>query len=158
MKTHSNEQRLADRNAAAPVWQALLDLQKAANKSGLESALLELAKIRASQINRCAFCLDLHTRVAKSRNEKPERLYLLEAWEEVDVYSPREKAALRWTECLTRLPDGVPDAVYAEVRRHLSEAELVELTLAIIAINGWNRLNVAFRIPPDFNYLPAVEK
>ncbi|MBI3885852.1 MAG: carboxymuconolactone decarboxylase family protein [Opitutae bacterium] len=140
----------ADLNAAAPeVLQAMLALQQAVNQGGLESSLLELVRLRASQINRCAFCIDMHFREARTRGEHDHRLYLLDAWEEVSVYSPRERAALRWTEALTRLPgEGVPDAVFAAVRPEFTDAELFQLTLAIVAINGWNRLNVGFRVPP----------
>lgn len=127
----------------------MLALQKVANQTRLEPALLELVKMRASQINRCAFCLDMHYRDALAAGERAERLYLLEAWEEVDIYLPREQAALRWTEALTCLPEApVSDAVFAEVSALFSEAELLELTLCIVAINGWNRFNVGFRVPP----------
>jgi AhpD family alkylhydroperoxidase len=142
------QSRLTQRENAAPVWQALLGLQQAANRTKLEPKLLELVKTRASQINRCGFCLDMHIKEAQSRGELPERLYLLNAWEEVNVYSERERAALLWTETLTRLPEGVSDEVFAEVSAQFSEVELAELTLAIIAINSWNRLNVGFRVQP----------
>src|SRR5687768_8203607 len=102
---HSHaEPRLKNRRSAAAIWSAMSALQQVVNKSSLEPALLELAKLRASQINRCAFCNDMHVRDAQQRGEKPERLYLLEAWEEVAIYSARERAALRWTEAITRLP------------------------------------------------------
>ena len=110
---------------------------------------MELVKLRASQINRCAFCLDLHTRTAMKKGERPERLYLLNAWEEVDIYTPREAAALRWTETLTRLSEGaISEAKFETVRVHFTEPEMLELSLAIVTINGWNRLNVGFRMPP----------
>jgi AhpD family alkylhydroperoxidase len=141
--------RLKNREAAPAVWQAMMALQEVVNQSGLEPELLELAKTRASQINRCAFCLDMHFRGAVANGEKAERLYLLDAWAEVDLYSDRERAALRWTEALTRLSDApVSDETFAAVRAHFTEAELLELTLAIVAINGWNRFNVGFRVPP----------
>lgn len=128
----------------------MMALQKVVNQISLEPELVELVKLRASQINRCAFCIDMHFRDAQAQGESTERLYLLDAWQEVDVYSPRERAALAWTEALTRLPDAaVSDEVFAEASAHLTEAELLELTLAIVAINGWNRLNVGFRIPPN---------
>ena len=127
----------------------MMALQQAVNRNGLEPALLELVKLRASQINGCAFCLDLHFRAAQARGERVDRLYLLDAWTEVAVYSARERAALRWTEALTRLAgEPVSDDVYATARAEFSEAELLDLTLAIVAINGWNRFNVAFRVPP----------
>ena len=110
---------------------------------------MELVKLRASQINRCAFCLDLHTRTAMKNGERPERLYLLNAWEEVDIYTPRESAALRWTEALTRVSEAaISEAKFEAVRAHFSEPEMLELSLAIVTINGWNRLNVGFRMPP----------
>lgn len=140
--------RLKNRDAAPAVWAAMSALQDVVNRSRLEPAVLELAKLRASQLNHCAFCIDMHVRDALERGERPERLYLLDAWSEVGIYSARERAALRWTEALTRLPDGVPDELYAEASAEFTEAELLELTLAIIAINGWNRLNVGFRVPP----------
>ncbi len=141
--------RLQNRGAAPKVWSAMLALQQVVNQTRLEPALLELVKIRASQLNRCAFCLDMHVRDALARGEKPERVYLLDAWEEVDIYSPREQAALLWSEVLTRLSaSAVSDEVFARVRAHFTEAEMLELTLALVAINGWNRLNVGFRIQP----------
>lgn len=123
-------------------------LQQVVNQSSLEPALLELVKLRASQINRCAFCIDMHVRDAQKRGERADRLYLLNAWNEVAIYSARERAALRWTEALTRLPEGVSDDVFAEASGEFAEEELLELTLAIVAINGWNRFNVGFRVPP----------
>jgi len=131
-------------------WQAMMTLQQSANQTTLEPALLELVKTRASQINRCAFCLDMHHRVAQSHGERPDRLYLLSAWEELtDFYTSREAAALRWTEALTRIADEpVSDETFAAVSLHFTSAELLQLTLSIVAINGWNRFNVAFRIPP----------
>ena len=142
--------RLTDPSAGARIYQAMRTLQDAANRSDLDPLLLDLVKLRASQINGCAFCIDMHVRDAEQKGEKAHRRYLLNAWREVDLYSARERAALRWTEVLTQLAgsSGVPDAVFAEVRAEFSEAELLELTLTIIAINGWNRLNVGFRVPP----------
>lgn len=119
--------RLVDRNAASAVFAAMMALQTAVNGSNLEPSLLELVKLRASQINRCAFCIDLHCRDAKKRGEREDRLYLLDAWPEVAVYSPRERAPLAWTEALTRVADGpVSDSVFAEVRAEFSDAELLQ--------------------------------
>ena len=117
---------------------------------GLEPALLELVKTRASQINGCAFCIHMHTRDARARGETEERLYLLDAWRESPLYSARERAALAWTEALTRIAEThAPDAVYAEVKGHFTEEELVKLTVAIGVINVWNRLLIGFRaVPP----------
>lgn len=127
-------------------------LQDTVNKSGLEHSLLELIKLRVSLINGCAFCIDMHFRDAKKAGEREERLYLLNAWEEVpQLYTPRERAGLAWAEALTRLPNGpVSDEVFEEAREQFSEEELSNLTLAIVAINGWNRFSVGFRKPPAF--------
>jgi len=109
--------------------------------------LLERVKTRVSQINGCAFCLDMHTQDARAAGETEQRLYLLSAWREAPFYSDRERAALAWAEALTRL-DGVPDEVYEDVRGHFTEKELVDLTYAVVAINGWNRLAISFRAVP----------
>ena len=128
-------------------YQALLALQATVDQSGLEKPLLELVKIRASQINKCAFCLHMHTRDARKAGVSEERIYLLEAWRESPLYTERERAALAWTEALTLLPEtGAPDDVYAQVAAQLSEPEIVSLTLAIGAINLWNRFGVGFRL------------
>jgi AhpD family alkylhydroperoxidase len=130
-------------------YQAMLELQNRVNASALEAPLLELVKTRASQINACAFCIDMHTRDARAHGETEQRLYLLAAWREAPVYSQRERAALAWTEALTLVHDtNVPDEVYEQARSQFSPEELVKLSLAIVAINGWNRLCVAFRTPP----------
>lgn len=127
-------------------YKAMLDLQQVVDNSKIEHKLLELLKIRASQINGCAFCLDMHTKDAAAIGENEQRLNLLAAWRETSLYSPRERAALTWCEALTQLPQsGAPDDVYEEVKNQFSPEELVELTLAIVAINGWNRLAVGFR-------------
>ncbi len=142
--------RLDARRIAPEGYRALRSLQAYVNQSGLEPALLELVKIRASQINGCAFCLAMHYRDARALGERPERLDLLPAWEEAPVYTARERAALAWTEAVTRIPDHpVHDLVYAAARQEFSEKELVDLTYAVVAINSWNRINVAFRTPPD---------
>jgi AhpD family alkylhydroperoxidase len=127
----------------------MLALQQVVNACSLEPALLERVKLRTSQINRCAFCIDMHYAEALARGERADWLYLLDAWEEAGGYTARERAALHWAEALTRLPDAaVSDAVFEIARASFSEAELQELTLAIVAINGWNRFNVGFRVPP----------
>jgi AhpD family alkylhydroperoxidase len=129
--------------------QAMMGLQAYVNGSGLEPSLLELVKMRASQINGCAYCLDMHSKDARAAGESEQRLYLLDAWQEAPFYSPRERAALEWTEAVTRVSEGhVPDEVYRAAREHFSEEELVNLTLAVVAINGWNRLSIAFRAVP----------
>ena len=126
--------------------QAMYGLQSTVNGCGLERSLLELVKMRASQINGCAYCLDMHSKDARAAGETEQRLYLLDAWRETPLYSERERAALEWTEALTLIGEGhVPDAVYASAREHFSEEELVNLALAVVAINGWNRFSIAFR-------------
>lgn len=136
---------------------AMFGLGAFVERSGLEHSLLELVKTRASQINRCAFCIDMHTKDALARGESAQRLFLLSAWREShEFYSERERAALAWTEAVTLLTDGfVPDEVYEEVRKSFSDDELVSLTTAIIAINGYNRMNVALRTVPG-SYQPAA--
>ena len=116
---------------------------------GLEPSLLELVKTRASQINGCAFCLDMHTKDARHRGETEQRLYCLSAWREAPFYSDRERAALEWTEALTLISESdVPDELYQRTLQHFSEAELANLTLAVVAINGWNRFAISFRAVP----------
>jgi AhpD family alkylhydroperoxidase len=130
-------------------YKAMLGLQAYVNASGLEQSLLELVKIRASQINACAFCLHMHTRDARKAGESQERLDVLAAWREAPLFTDRERAALAWTESVTRVADThIPDDVYETARADFSEQELVDLTMAVVAINGWNRLLVAFRVPP----------
>ena len=127
---------------------AMLGLEKYVHASGLEQSLLDLVVTRASQINGCAYCLDMHTKDARVSGETEQRLYLLSAWQEAPFYSERERAALAWTEAVTLISSShVPDAIYEQARAQFSEAELVSLTMAVIAINGWNRLNVSFRNP-----------
>ena len=126
--------------------QAMLGLQGYVNNSGLPHSLLELVKMRASQINGCAYCLDMHSKDARAAGETEQRLYLLDAWREVPFYSARERAALEWTEALTLVSeDHVPDHVFTDAREHFSEEELVNLSLAVVAVNGWNRLMIGFR-------------
>ena len=123
-------------------------LERAVRDLGLESSLVELVRLRASQINGCSYCIDMHTKDARAAGETEQRLYTVQVWREMPTFTDRERAALEWTETVTRVADThVPDDVYERVRRHFSEAEIVNLTLAIIAINGWNRLAIAFRTP-----------
>ncbi len=141
------QRRLNYVKTSPATYQALLGLQGTVDQSGIEKPLLELIKIRASQINKCAFCLHMHTRDARKGGESEERIYLLEAWRESPLYTERERAALAWTEALTLLPEtGAPDDVYAQVAAQFSEPEIVSLTLAIGAINLWNRFGVGFRL------------
>jgi len=140
------------------ILRALIALNAPVETSGLEHALLHLVRMRASQINGCAFCLDMHSKDARAAGESEQRLYMLEAWRETSVYSERERAALAWTEAVTRVTDGhVPDEVYDEVSKQFTEQELVALTLAVVAINSFNRLNVAFRIEGG-GYQPGMFK
>jgi AhpD family alkylhydroperoxidase len=141
--------RLNMAKAAPEALAAMRQLQHDVNESGLEKPLLELAKIRASQINGCAFCLAMHVRDAVAAGETHERIHLLDAWRETPLYSAREQAALAWTEAVTILGEAkVSDAVYEQARAAFDEKELADLTLAVVAINGWNRLMIAFRVPP----------
>ena len=128
------------------VVQAMLGLERQIRQAGLDPGLLDLVRMRASQINGCAYCLDMHSKDARANGETEQRLYGLDAWREAPYYSPKERAALDWTEALTLVADThVPDDVYERVREQFSEDELAHLSLAIVAINGWNRLNVAAR-------------
>ena len=137
------------------VVHAMLGLERQVHKAGLDEKLLDLVRMRASQINRCAYCLDMHSKDARAAGETEQRLYSLEAWRETPYYSARERAALEWTEALTLVSEGgVPDEVYERVRSQFSEDEIVHLSLAIVAINGWNRLNVAARTIPG-GYVPG---
>lgn len=141
------QQRLNYQQASAEAFKAMLHTEQQVHKSGLEESLLELVKSRASQINGCAWCLDMHTKDARARGETEQRLYLLSVWREAHCYTERERAALAWTEAVTQIAatHDVSDEVYAQARAQFDEKSLVDLTLAIIAINGWNRMNVAFR-------------
>jgi len=137
-------------------YRAMSGLEKAVRESGLEPSLLDLIKLRASQINGCAYCLDMHWKDARARGESEQRLYSLDAWRETSYYTERERAALTWTEAVTQITGNhVPDELYEQVRPHFSEEELVNLTLAVVAINGWNRLAISFRIEPG-TYQPAT--
>ncbi|HET7757825.1 MAG TPA: carboxymuconolactone decarboxylase family protein [Steroidobacteraceae bacterium] len=148
--------RINHLSAQPQAYQALLALQSYVNHSGLEPRLLELIKLRASQINGCAYCIDMHSKDARAHGESEQRLYALDAWRETPFYSERERAALEWTEAVTRIGEGhVPDAVYLATRAQFSEQELVDLTMAVIVINGWNRLAIAFRTVPG-NYHPSA--
>jgi AhpD family alkylhydroperoxidase len=145
-------QRFNYSKAAPDGFKAMRQLQEYVENSGLEHPLLELVKMRASQINGCAYCLDMHSKDARAGGETEQRLYLLDAWREAPFYSARERAALAWTEALTNISHNeVSDALYDQVRQQFSEKELVDLSLAIIAINGWNRLAIPFRAEPSVN-------
>ena len=141
-------QRLNYSKAAPAVYKAMLALQDSVDKSGLEKDLMDFLCLRISQINGCAFCIDMHWRDLRAKGFSEQQLYLLSVIREAEVYSGRQRAALEWAESVTRLANQeVSDEVYRVAREQFSEAELANLTLAVIAINGWNRLNVAFRTP-----------
>jgi AhpD family alkylhydroperoxidase len=130
------------------ILKALYGLNAALAKSSLDESLLNLVHLRASQINGCAFCIDMHAKDLRAEGETEQRIYMLDAWREAPFYDERERAALAWTEAVTLVADGhVPDSVYEEVTTHFTEGEVTELTLAIAAVNVYNRLNIAFRTP-----------
>lgn len=144
--------------AAPQALKGMLELEKYVHSSGLERTLYELVKTRASQINGCAYCLDMHTKDAREEGETEQRLYGLSAWRESPFYTERERAALEWTEALTKISENdVPDSLYEATRKHFDEKEIVALTMAIIAINGWNRLAISFRTVPG-SYKPELAK
>ncbi|MBM7564897.1 carboxymuconolactone decarboxylase family protein [Paenibacillus sacheonensis] len=127
----------------------LMELSGAENDSAIEQSIRDLIHIRASQLNGCGFCLDMHMKEAKIHGERELRLYHLSIWRESSLFTPRERAALAWTEILTKLPEhGVPDDVYNRVREQLSEKELSDLTFSIMAINAWNRISIGFKSEP----------
>jgi AhpD family alkylhydroperoxidase len=139
-------QRIDYRRVSPAAVQAMAGLQKYVDDCGLEASLLNLVKLRASQINGCAYCVDMHTLDARALGETEQRLYAVAVWREAPFFTERERAALAWTEEVTLISHTkASDAAYEEVQRHLNEKELVDLTMAIIAINGWNRLAVSFR-------------
>lgn len=138
--------RINPHSIAPDVIRPMLDLEASLAQSGLEHSLLKLVKMRASQINGCGYCLHMHSREARGAGETEERLYLLSAWRESSLYTDRERAALAWTDALTLLAQtGAPDADYDGLKPHFSDEEIVKLTLAIGAINVWNRIAVGFR-------------
>ena len=152
----SGRQRI-DYVAAAPGGYAAMNrLQSYVDGCGLERGLLELVKIRASQINGCAYCIDMHTKDARAAGESEQRLYGLSAWRETPYYSARERADLAWAEAVTAIRGDIEDAIYDGLRQHFSETEIVDLTFAVITINGWNRLAISMREPVgDYQPEPA---
>lgn len=149
--------RIEYHQAASGAFQAMLGLEKYVRNCGLEHALLELVKTRASQLNGCAYCIDMHTKDARAAGETEQRLYGLSAWRETPFYTERERAALEWTEALTLIAgNDIPDELYERVHRHFSDAEMVNLALAIITINGWNRLAIPFRSVPGSYQVPGT--
>jgi len=141
---------------APGVYDAMDALDRYLGQCALEKPLLFLVYLRASQINGCAYCIDMHWKDLTAGGENEQRLYSLDAWRESPYYTDRERAALEWTEAVTRIAEGhVPDAIYAAVKQHFSERELADLTLAVVTINAWNRLSIAGRLVPG-TYQPAA--
>jgi len=141
---------------APGAYMAMRGLEAYVRQSGLEPGLLELVKIRASQLNGCAYCIDMHTKDARAHGESEQRLYALPAWRETPFFSARERAALAWTEVVTLVADGpIEEEDYEDVREQFDERSLADLTLAIVAINGWNRLAIAFAAVPG-TYQPSA--
>ncbi|MDX8497682.1 carboxymuconolactone decarboxylase family protein [Mesorhizobium sp. VK4C] len=139
------KQRLQFFAKAPEIMKAVMALNKAVEECGLEASLMHLVKLRASQINGCSYCVEMHSREARRDGETETRLYLVAAWKESPLFSERERAALAWTETVTNISDnGVPDDLYASALEHFSEEELVKLTVAVGMINTWNRLCVSF--------------
>jgi AhpD family alkylhydroperoxidase len=150
------EPRLNFAKVAPGAYKAMAALEVYVRHSNLETSLLELVRMRTSQINGCAYCLDMHSKDARAAGETEQRLYALDAWRETPFFTERERAALAWTEAITLISSGhAPDDVYEETRKQFTEEELVNLTIAIVAINGWNRLSIGFRAVPG-SYQPAA--
>jgi AhpD family alkylhydroperoxidase len=148
-------QRIDFMKVSPAAAKAMLGLQAAVDHSDLEHSLIDLIKLRASQVNHCAYCIDMHFKEAKARGESDQRLYMLDAWRESPFYSERERAALLWCESLTLISEtGAPDDAFAEVRKQFNDEELANLSLAIVAINSWNRLMIGFRAEPG-HYQPG---
>jgi AhpD family alkylhydroperoxidase len=142
-------QRIDYQKQSPELFRKFIEFSMALRHSSIEESIHDLVNIRASQINGCAFCVDMHVKEATIHGERPLRLHHIAVWRESPLFSARERAALTWTEILTRLPaEGVPDDVYERVRAQLSERELSDLTFLVMAINGWNRASVGFRAPP----------
>jgi len=153
------QERFQYSKAYPEAYKAMLALSQAVEKTGLTPQLIDLVNYRVSQLNGCAFCLDMHSKDLRARGETEQRMYMISAWREAPhLYNDRERAALAWAEAVTQLEDGqVQDEVYEIARQEFSQAELVQLTLAIVAINCWNRFNVAFRTPAG-NYKSAIAR
>lgn len=149
------KERINYSTVAPGAYRAMLGLEKYLHECGLEIQLIHLIKLRVSQINGCAYCLDMHWKDLRAVGENEQRLYSLDAWRECPYYTERERAALAWAEAVTLVTNGhVPDTAYEEARKYFNEKELADLTLAIVTINGWNRLAIATRTVPG-TYQPA---
>jgi AhpD family alkylhydroperoxidase len=151
--------RIDHRTVNPDAMKAMLGLEHYVHSSGLPEMLLHLVKMRVSQINGCAYCLDMHSKDLRAGGESEQRIYLLDAWREAPFYTDQERAALAWAEAITLITEGhVPDAVYEEARRFFNEKELIDLSLGIVAINGWNRLSIGFRSVPGAYQAPKRER
>ncbi len=153
-------QRINYMQLSPEFFKKYLDFSTELTKGTIEQSIADLVHIRASQMNGCGFCLDMHVKEAKIHGERELRLHHLAAWRESNLFVPRERAALAWTEVLTKLPEGgVPDEIYERVRTQLSEKELSDLTYIVMAINGWNRANVAFKtVPGEYDKAWGLDK
>jgi AhpD family alkylhydroperoxidase len=158
MEVNEMEARIDYLKASRGIYEAMLGLEKYLHQCGLDTPLLHLVKLRASQLNGCAYCIDMHWKDLRSIGESEQRMYGLDAWEESPYYTDRERAALAWAEAVTNVREGhVPDEVYEKVRKVFGEKELADLTFAIAAINAWNRLAIAGRTVPG-TYQPARQQ
>jgi AhpD family alkylhydroperoxidase len=152
------QERISITKIAPQAYKPLLDLEHYLHHSGLEESLLLLVKVRASQINGCAYCIDMHWKDARALGETEQRLYGLDAWEESPYYTERERAALEWTDAVTRISEThAPDNVYEIVKKQFAEKEIVDLTLAVATINAWNRLAISSRAPAG-TYQPGMHE
>ncbi len=152
------EGRLDYTKASPEAFKAMLQMEGVVRRSGIDPKLLELIKIRASQLNGCAYCIDMHTKDARFKGEGEQRIYALDAWRETTFYTEKERAALAWTEAITNIQAGhAPDEVYEELSRNFSEQERVNVTLAITTINAWNRIAIGFRLVPG-SYQPSADR
>jgi AhpD family alkylhydroperoxidase len=153
------ESRLDYQKASPNAVKAMMGLDAVVHRSGLDPGLIELVKMRTSQINGCAYCLDMHSKDARARGETEQRLYGLDAWRETPYYTERERAALEWTEAVTLVSQThVPDEAFEVVKEQFSDEEIMNLTLAIVAINGWNRIAIGFRLVPGDYVSPYGKK
>ncbi len=152
------EARLDYTKASPEAYKAMLQMEGVVRRSGIDPKLLELMKIRSSQLNGCAYCIDMHTKDARFKGETEQRIYSLDAWRETPFYTDKERAALAWTEAITNIQTGhAPEAVYQELSRNFSEQERVNITLAITTINAWNRIAIGFRVVPG-TYQPNAPR
>ena len=148
------EARLDYTKASPEAFKAMVQMEGVVRRSGIDPKLLEMIKIRASQLNGCAYCIDMHTKDARFKGETEQRIYALDAWRETPFFTEKERAALAWTEALTNIQAGhAPDAIYDELSKNFSDGEIVNLTLAITTINAWNRIAIGFRLVPG-SYQP----